>query len=101
MEFWKILPKYKQPTCISYSKISNAVIDLFTVAKTTFFSFTCSIVEPYFKLLSVWKANVDPKSIATNLLQLIVKPEALEKRKTAKQLAEINLDEKGNLFPIN
>ena len=61
MEFWKILPKYKQPICISYSKISNAVIDLFTVAKTTFFSFTCSIVEPYFKLYQceklMWTRN--------------------------------------------
>ena len=44
---------------------------------------------------------VDLKSIATNFLQLIVKPEAFEKYKTAKQLAEINLDEKGNLLPIN
>ena len=44
---------------------------------------------------------VDLKSIATNLLQLIVKPEVLEKCKTVKQLAEINLDKKGNLLPIN
>ena len=32
---------------------------------------------------------------------MIVKPEALEKCKIAKQLAEINLDEKGNMSPIN
>ena len=44
---------------------------------------------------------VDLKSIASNLLQLIVKPEVVEKCKTAKHLAEINLDEKGNLLPIN
>ena len=45
---------------------------------------------------------VDLKSIATNLLQLIVKPEVLEKCKTAKQLGEINLNEKKrNLLPIN
>ena len=43
---------------------------------------------------------VDLKSITKNL-QLIVKPEVLEKCKTAKQLAKINLDEKGNLLPIN
>ena len=41
------------------------------------------------------------RSIATNLLQLIVKSEMLEKCKTAKQLGEINLDEKGNLLPTN
>lgn len=44
---------------------------------------------------------VNLKSIATNFLQLTVKPEAFEKYKTAKQLAEINLDEKWNLLPIN
>ena len=44
---------------------------------------------------------VDLKSIAKNLLQLIVKSEVLEKCKTAKQLGEINLDEKGNLLPTN
>ena len=48
MEFWKSLPKYKQPTCKSYSKISDAVIDLFTEVKVTF-SFRCSIVESYLK----------------------------------------------------
>ena len=48
-EFWKSLPKYKQQTCKSYSKISDAVIDLFTEAKITFFSFIFSIVEPYLK----------------------------------------------------
>ena len=29
-ECWKSLPKYKQPTCKSCSKISDALIDLFT-----------------------------------------------------------------------
>ena len=106
MEFWKSLPNYKQPTCKSYSKISDAIIDLFTEAKITFFSFICSIVEPYLKKYQREKPMVpfmyvDLKSIAKNLLQLIVKPEVLEKCKTAKQLAEINLDEKGNLLPIN
>ena len=77
MEFWKSLPKYKQPTCKSYSKISDAVIDLFTKAKITF-SFVYSIVEPYLKNYQCEKPlvpfmYVDQKSIATNLLQLIVK----------------------------
>ena len=44
---------------------------------------------------------VEWKSIVTNLLKLIVKPEVLEKCKTAKQLAKIYLDEKGNLLLIN
>ena len=44
---------------------------------------------------------VNLKSIATNLLQLIVKPNVLEKCKTAKQLAEVNLDENEILLPIN
>ena len=44
---------------------------------------------------------VDLKSIATSPLKLIVKPEVLEECKTTKQLAEIDLDEKGNLLPIN
>ena len=39
--------------------------------------------------------------MASNLLQLTVKPEVLGNCKTAKQPAEINLDEKGNLLPIN
>ena len=49
MGFWKRLPKYKQLTCKSCSKISDAVIDLFTETKITFFSFVCFIVEPYLK----------------------------------------------------
>ena len=44
---------------------------------------------------------VEWKSIVTNLLKLIVKPEVLEKCKTAKQLAKIYLDEKRNLLLIN
>ena len=106
MEFWRSLPKYKQPTCKSYSKISDAVIDLFTEAKITFFSFICSIFEPYLNKYQCEKpmvpfVYVDLKSIATNLLQLTVKLEVLEKCKTAKELAEINLDEKGNFVPVN
>ena len=99
MEFWKSLPKYKQPTFKSYSKISDAVIDLFTEAKITFFSFIClkkyQCEKPMVPFLY---ANL--KSIATNLLQLIVKAKVLEKCKTAKQLAEMNLDEKRNLLPV-
>ena len=106
MKFWKSLPKYKQPTCKSYSKNSDAVIDLFTEAKIIFFSFICSIVEPYLKKYQCEKPivpfmYVDLRSIATNLLQLIAKPEVLEKCKTVGHLAEINLDGKGNLLPIN
>ena len=104
MEFWKSLQKCKQPTGKSYSKISDPVIDLFTEAKITFFSFICSIVEPYLKKYQCEKVPfiyVDLKSMASNLLQLIVKPEVLGNCKTAKQPAEINLDEKGNLLPIN
>ena len=98
--------KAQKPTCKSYSKISDAVIDLFTEAKITFFSFMCFIVEPYLKKYQCEKPMVpfmyvDLKSIATNLLQLIVKAEVLEKCKTAKQLAKINLDENRNLLPIN
>ena len=98
MEFWKSLPKYKQPTCKSYSKISDAVIDLFTEAEITF-SFICFIVEPYLKKYQCEKPivpfmYVDLKSIATNL-QLIIKPE------NRFHLAEISLDGKGNLLPIN
>ena len=79
MEFCKSLPKYKKPTRKSYSKISDAVIDLFTEAKIIFFSFICSIVEPYLKKYQCEKpmvpfTYVNLKSIATNLLQLIVKP---------------------------
>ena len=86
-------PPKVQTTCKSYSKISDVVIDLFTEAKTIFFSFICSIVKQYLKKYQCEKPMyVDLKSIATNLLQLIVKPEVLEKCKTAKQLAEINLD---------
>ena len=104
MKFWKILRKYKSSPCKSYYKISDAVTDVFTKAEIIFL--TCSIVELYLKKYQFEKSMVkfmyvDLKSIATNFLQLTVKPEAFEKYKTAKQLAEINLDEKGNLLPIN
>ena len=74
--------------------------------KIALFSFTCSIVEPYLMKCQREKPMVrfmylDLKSIVTNLLQLIVNPEMLEKCKTAKQLAEINLNGKRNLLPIN
>ena len=70
MEFWKSFPKYKQPTCKSYSKINDAVIDLFTEAKITFFSCLCPIIEPYLKKyqsenLMVPFMYVDLESIAT------------------------------------
>ena len=44
---------------------------------------------------------VDLIQIAKNLLHLIVKPELLQKCKISKQLAETNLDKKGNMLPIN
>ena len=39
--------------------------------------------------------------MGTNLLQLILKPEVLEKYKTTEQLAGINLDQKENLLLLN
>ena len=47
VNFWKSLAKSKQPQGKSWENVSVAVDDEFMVAKLKFFSYICSLVEPY------------------------------------------------------
>ena len=49
VNFWKKLPKSKQPKCDSYNLVKDAVNDPLTVAKLEFFIQIVGLLEAYLK----------------------------------------------------
>ena len=76
--------------------------DDFIVAKLKFFSYMCSLVEPYLTKYQTKKPMVpfmynDLKRLFSSLLKLIVKPDVLEKCKNSKAMMELELSDKNLL----
>ena len=106
IKFWNKLPKYKQPLCQSFDDVKEAVTDPLSEAKIAFFSFICFLVEPYLKIFQADKPMVsfiysELKSLLRNLLQLVVKPDVLNKCKTVLQMASIDCNLKESLLPLS
>ena len=99
VKFWEKLPKSKRPSSKSYEVILASVEDPFTTAKLAFFSFLSTLVEPYLRKYQTDQPMIpfmfkDLKSLIKSILAIIVKPETLEKCAKAKQLIDLNLDDK-------
>ena len=105
VSFWDKLPKSKQPCCKSYLSIHDAVEDPLTVTKLTFFSFICVLLQPYLinfqsDKLMVPYLYTELKAIIKSLMELIVKPDLLDKCKNGAQLHRVDLTKEENLLPL-
>ena len=76
-----------------------AVEDPLIIAKVTFFSYICSLVEPYLKKYQTQKPMVpfmfhDLKGIIKSLLELVIKSDIMDKAQNAKDMIAIDLSDK-------
>ena len=77
------LPKSKRPSSKSYHTLKAALDDKLVPAKLPFFDHIASIIEPYLNRYRIDKPMVpfmyyDLKDIVYQLLEIIVKPAALD-----------------------
>ncbi|MEO0688534.1 MAG: hypothetical protein AAFY76_26575, partial [Cyanobacteria bacterium J06649_11] len=105
VKYWEGLPKSKRPTSKSYANLVSVISDPFIVAKLQFFSYVASKVEPYLKTYQTDNPMIpymyfDLKAMLKSLLEMIVECGAVQKCKSAKQLMNIDLDDKENLLKI-
>ena len=84
------MPKSRRPTSKSYLNVKESVQDPFVMAKLHFFSFVANIVGPFFKRYQKY-FYFDRKSLVMKLLELVIKPMAIDACKAGKQLTEFNL----------
>ena len=103
--FWKKLPKLKQPSSKSYMAVKDRVDDKLITAKLSFFSFVASLVEPLLKKYQCDKPMIpftytDLKSLIQNLLELVVKQYVLSQCKTVIQMKQLDLCNKDNLLNL-
>ena len=106
VNFWKKLPKSKQPKCDNYNIVEDAVDDPLTVAKLEIFVSVAGLFEPYLKSYQSDQPMVpfmyfDLKKLFTCLLKLFVKAEVIENCKTSFALANIDLDKKKKAIFMN
>ena len=99
-QFWT------EKKCIPTSKIAtnvkNALPDELTVAKLSYFKFVAAKLQPFLKAYHSDHSLVpfmyhDLKRLVKTLMEVCVRPEVLEKSKTAKDFQNINLDDKKSL----
>ena len=105
VKFWLGLAKSKQPKGSSWENVSGAINDLFIVTKLKFFSYICSLVEPFLVKYQTQEPMIpymyyDLKRLFKSLLKLIVKPDALEKCKNAKDLINLDLEDESILLTV-
>ena len=87
VKYWEALPKAKQPSSKSYMNVKMALADDLIPAKLKFFCFIAEIVKPFLTKYQTDKPMVpylyhDIVRIIRRLMQLIVKPEILNKCST-------------------
>ena len=105
INFWKKLPKSKQPSSKSYMVVKGGVDDKLITAKLSFFSFVASLVEPFLKKYQCDKPMIpfmytDLKSLIQSLLELVVKQDVLSQCKTGIQMKQLDLCNKENLLNL-
>ena len=99
VRFWKKMPVSKQPSSKSFKNVAEAVDDPLTPARLAFFSYVSSLMEPY---LTKYQSNkpmipfmyLDLKDLIKKLLQIIIKPEEIEKCKTGASFKSIDFTDK-------
>ena len=100
-QFWRTLPKKKQPSGKSYEAVKTAVEDPLTSAKLSFFSYVASILQPFLAKYQTSKPMIpylyiDLAKIYRSILGVIIKDDVLEKYLGFK-LPEIDMDDEKNL----
>ena len=102
IKFWKSLPKSKRPSCKSYNHLMNAVSDILMPAKIQFFCFIAGIMQPFLTKYQSDKPVIpylysDILKLIKKLMQLIVKPDLLEKCESYLDFRRIDLDDKESI----
>ena len=105
INFWKSLPKRKQPSSKSFENVKTVVEDVLTPVKLSFFSYFASLFDPF--SLKYQTQNPMLPYLYTDLadlfrlvLKLIIKDEVLENCQSGNQLTKIDF-ESGNVFKKN
>ena len=98
--FWNALPKSKRPKSKSYK---NALQDNYLVPKLHFFAYVANIVEPFLVKYQTDNPMIpflyfDLNEIIIKLLEIIVKPDILEKCKSWQKLKDLDLSLDKNLL---
>ena len=102
VKYWEALPKAKRPSSKSYMNVKMAVADDLIPAELKFFCFIAEIVKPYLTKYQTDKSMVpylyhDIVRIIRRLMQLIVKPEILDKCSTFLDFKGVDLDNKNTM----
>jgi len=97
--FWEKLPKSKRPQSNSYTNVKTA--DELTLAKLQCFSYIAGMVEPFLNIYQIDNPMLpymyfDLRNMVKELLEIIVKPEVIQKCNTGKQLIALDLESKEN-----
>ena len=105
INFWKKLPKSKQPSSKSYMVVKGGVDDKLITAKLSFFSFVASLVEPFLQKYQSDKPMIpfmytDLKSLIQSLLESVVKQNVLSQCKIGIPVKELDLCNKENLLNL-
>lgn len=105
MKFYRDMPRDKQPSSKTFTRLMNSTRDVLMVPKLNFFSYIAGICQPYFssknKLDNVSSVSNFYKSLADLmrcLMKLIVKDRVLHDRKTVKDLVGVNLQDPNNFL---
>ena len=105
VKIWEKLSKSQRPGSESYGNLVSAVGDPLITVKLTFFSFIFEILEPFLNNYQNDKPMLlfmygDIKNLVKSLLQIIIKPEQLEKCKNGVELKNLNLDDQTLHVPL-
>ena len=100
VNYWNSLPKSKQPKCKTFITLVNAVNDLLTPLKLSFFSYFASMLHPFLVKYQSEKPLIpylydDLTKCVKNILRVIVKEETLDCLE--KDLSKINPSKSCNL----
>ena len=94
IKFLESLPKSELPCCKSYNHLTNAVSDILMPAKLQFFCFIAGIMQPF---LTKYQSDKPILKLIKRLIQLIVKPDLLEKCENYLDFRRIDLDNKESI----
>ena len=104
-KYWKGLRKSAQPSCKSFQTVLESLEDTLTSAKSGFFGFVATHIEPFLVKYQTDQPMVpflydDLTSICRKLLELIVKPSLITDARTSSDLMQIDLSDSKNLLKV-
>ena len=99
VESWEKMTKSKRPSCKSYLSVVEAVKDPLMVAKLQFFSFFAGQFKPFLVAYQTDQPMVpflyqDLLKLIRKIMQIVVKPDVLEKCESGSDLKNVDLSNK-------